>query len=116
MAARMSADSFAANGPVHILSEGQTWQQECQQTVLQQMVQFTYFLKPNMAITVSVDSFPASGKPDIQAEDRLSMMSFKTWTICLVVNTKMMTHILNIVHCAISILPYAHMTAVHTSY
>jgi hypothetical protein len=44
MAARMSADSFAANGPVHILSEGQTWQQECQQTALQQMVQFTYKL------------------------------------------------------------------------
>src|SRR5437667_205636 len=45
MAARMSADSFAANGPVHILAEGQTWQQECQQTVLQQMVQFTYTLR-----------------------------------------------------------------------
>jgi hypothetical protein len=45
MAARMSADSLAANGPVHIQAEGQTWQQECQQTVLQQMVQFTYSLR-----------------------------------------------------------------------
>jgi hypothetical protein len=41
----MSADSFAANGPVHIHTEGQTWQQECQQTALQQTVQFTYNLR-----------------------------------------------------------------------
>jgi hypothetical protein len=45
MAARMSADSFAANGPVHIHSDSQTWQQESQQTAFQQMVQFTYPLR-----------------------------------------------------------------------
>jgi hypothetical protein len=44
MAARMSAHSFVANGPVHIHSEGQIRQQECQQTALQQIVQFTYIL------------------------------------------------------------------------
>src|SRR5471030_471043 len=85
MAARMSADSFAANGPVHIQTEGQTWQQECQQTALQQMVQFTYSLRakhgsknvsrqlcskwssshtvggPNMAARMSADNFAANG-------------------------------------------------------
>jgi hypothetical protein len=45
MAAKMSADNFAANGPVHIQSDSQTWQQECQQTALQQMVQFPYSLR-----------------------------------------------------------------------
>jgi hypothetical protein len=45
MTARMSADSFASNGSVHIQTDGQTLQQECQQTALQQMVQFTYRLR-----------------------------------------------------------------------
>jgi hypothetical protein len=45
MAARMSADSFMENGPVHIHTDSQTWQQECEQTALQQMVQFTYKLR-----------------------------------------------------------------------
>jgi hypothetical protein len=49
MAARMSADSFAANGPVHVLPEGQTWQQECQQTALQQMDYLTYKLTADEA-------------------------------------------------------------------
>jgi hypothetical protein len=45
MAVRMSTDSFAANGPVHIQAEGQALRQECQQTALQQMVQLTYKLR-----------------------------------------------------------------------
>jgi hypothetical protein len=47
MAARMSADSFAANGPVHILSKGQ--KQECQQTVVQKMDSLTYKLTADSA-------------------------------------------------------------------
>ena len=49
MVARMSADSFAANGLVHIQPEGQTWQEECQH------------------------SFVEKSKSNIQAEDRSSL-------------------------------------------
>src|SRR5207253_4440835 len=96
MAARMSADSFAANGPVHIQPEGQTWQQECQQTVLQQMVQFTYFLRakhgsknvsrqfwskwssshtpwwPNIAARMSTDRIAENGPVNILSEGQRS--------------------------------------------
>ena len=68
MAARMSADSFAANGPVHIQTAGRTWQQKCQQTVLHQKVHFTYFLKAKHSSNMSIDSCAANGLVHILSE------------------------------------------------